>query len=396
MKKFQILILAVLCFFSSAPVVLAQGNYQLLPVGQTIQSDYFRAAEQVQIDGDINGDAFLAGGLVTINGRIDGDLFVFGGKVTVNGEVGNSVRVFGGDVVLNGPVGRNVALVCGNCTVTKLASVSGSLLLTSGNAEVAAPSIGKGFRYFGGRLYLNAPITNEAFVVANREFILGPHASVSGDLKYTGNSQAVIQQGATVAGKIAYEKSNKSEDFPKFFGASGAFDIFNKISPFVEFAGFLVSALIGFLLLGLFPRYFEKVAMAVSKQPVASFGWGILVVIAIPMVALLSALTIVGLPVSLVLVVVGYLLFTAAQFVMAFVIGRKVMLGRYGERRGWAIILGLLIFFILGQIPILGRIIYVGFVLVGLGGMLLSYRHKEIIEHKAPIFAKKRSNLGRR
>lgn len=366
-------------FFFALPV---RAENELLPAGRTIESDYFRAADQVQIDGTIAGDAFLVGGLVTINGRIEGDLFVVGGKVTINGEVGNSVRVFGGDAVLNGPVGRNVALVCGNCAVSKQASVSGSLLVAAGNAEVAAPVIGKGFRYFGGRLYLNSPIVNEAFVVANQEFILGPQASVSGDLKYTGNNQAILQQGATVAGKIAYEKINREENFPRFFGASGAFEVLSRLGPFVQFGGFVVSALLGVLFLGLFPKYFEKVAMAIERQSAASFGWGILVLVMMPVIAILLAVTIVGIPVSLVLVVVGYFLFVAAQFVMAFVIGRKILLVKFGERRGWAIIVGLFVFFLLGFLPIIGRVIYVGLVISGLGGIVLAYRHKEIYTPK--------------
>ncbi len=384
MKRFFTFIAFTFCFVFFASNVYAQDKYDLLPANQVISADYIRAAEQVRVDGHITGDAFLAGGLVTVNGKIDGDLFVVGGKVTVNGEVGNSVRILGGDVVLNGPVGRNVLLVCGNCTVTKQASVSGSLLVSAGNADIAAPVIGKGFRYFGGRLYLNSPITNEAFVVANQEFILGPSSSVSGDLKYTGNNQVVVQDGATVAGRIAYEKINKDEEFPRFFGASGAFLVFEKIKPFVEFGGFLVSALLGVLFLGLFPKYFEKVAVAVSKEPVASFGWGILVILVVPVVAVLLAITIVGIPISFLLVVVTYLAFVAAQFVMAFVIGRAVLLKKFGDRRGWAIVLGLFIFFILGLIPIIGRIIYVAVVIIGFGGMVLSYRHKEMITLKEP------------
>ena len=75
--------------------VLAQGENELLPAGNVIESDYIRAANQIQIDGEIKGDAFLMGGLVTVNGKVDGDLFIAGGKVTVNGEVGNSVRIAG-------------------------------------------------------------------------------------------------------------------------------------------------------------------------------------------------------------------------------------------------------------------------------------------------------------
>ena len=172
---------------------------ELLKSGDVIDSDFIRAGDTVQIDGEIKGDAFLAGGIVTVNGQIDGDLFVLGGKVNVNGRVGNNVRVLGGDVSLNSPVGRNVLILCGNCTVTRQATVEGSLIGGGANLELSAAKIGRGFRFFGNRLYLNSEINSEAFVVADREFLLGPQASISGNLKYTGNQEAIVQPGATVA-----------------------------------------------------------------------------------------------------------------------------------------------------------------------------------------------------
>lgn len=380
MKIWLFFLILIVCFFCRVPV--AEARSELLPAGKTIQSDYIKTGEQVQIDGTIEGDAFLAGGLVRVNGNIDGDLFVLGGKVSVNGTVGNSVRIVGGDVVLNGEVGRNALLICASCVVTKEASVSGSLLVAGGNGEVSAPVIGKGFRYFGGRLYLDSPINNEAFVVANQDFILGPRASISGDLKYSGKNQAVISKGATVAGRISYESLDRNESFPGFFGARGYIDLFEKIRPLVDFGGFIVSVFLGVIFLGLFPKYFEKTAVAIEKQAVASFGWGLLAIVIGPLIMILLAITIIGIPVSLLLVLVGYIAFMASQFVMAFVIGRKILLKKAGERRGWAITLGLLIFYLVGLIPIIGRVFYLSLIVLGLGGMIISYRHKEIVGAK--------------
>ena len=248
---------------------------ELLPVGQIIESDFLRAGDTVQIDGEIRGDAFLAGGIVTVNGKIDGDLFVLGGKVTVNGPVGNSVRVMGGDVTVNSEIGRNALLICGNCNVARQSKIDGSLIVAGANTELAATKIGKGFRFFGSRLYLNSEINNEAFVVADREFLLGPYASISGNLKYTGTSEVIKQIGATVAGTIDYQKNNKEAGYPKFFGARTMLASYEKVKPLTYVLGFAVTALIGFLLLGLFPKIFEKTVVAMENRPAASFGLGL-------------------------------------------------------------------------------------------------------------------------
>lgn len=367
--------------FSFFSPVLAQGN-ELLTSGQVIEADYIRAGQVVQIDGEIKGDAFLVGGLVTINGKVDGDLFVLGGKVNINGPVGNSVRVLAGDVTINSAVNRNLLVICGNCTVTRQTAIGGSLIAAGGNMELSAPKVGRGFRFFGSRLFLNSEVANEAFVVADREFLLGPQASISGNLKYTGNSEAVLESGATVGGNISYEKQKQGENYPRFFGARTILDSYKKIKPLTEFLGFFVSALVGFILLGLFPRGFEKVTRAIENRPYASLGWGIIVLMGLPVVMILFALTIVGIPVAAVLLLVAWIVFLGAQYLAAFFVGRKIIMSKFGERRGWALVLGLFLFYLLGLIPILGNLVKIILMLFALGATVLAYKQPVIVEQR--------------
>lgn len=381
MRKFKIFLLffASIFLLAAPGVVFAQSQNEFLPTGKVIDSDYIRTAQTIQINGDIRGDAFLTGGVVTVNGKIDGDLFVVGGKVIVNGQVGNSLRIVSGDVAINGPVGRNALLICGVCSISKEASVIGSLLVAGGNLEVNTPTIGRGFRFFGSRLYLNSSVSNEAYVVADKEFILGPQSSISGNLKYTGSQKVVREPGATVGGTIAYQKSTLDEQYPKFFGARTILSSYEKIRPITDFAGFAISAVVGFILLGLFSKAFEKGISAIEKQPYATLGWGVIAILLVPLVAILFALTIVGIPLSILLLIVGYVVFLAAKYLMAFFIGRRILLPKFGERRGWALVLGLFLFYLLGFIPIVGNLIKLLLTLFGLGAIILSYRHEEIV-----------------
>lgn len=363
-------------------IVSAQNENEFLPSGTEIYSDFIRIAKVVQIDGKIHGDAFLAGGVVVVNGAIEGDLFVLGGKVTINGTVGNSIRIVGGDVTINGAVGRNTLLVCGNCLVTNGASISGSLLAGAGNLELSAGRIGKGFRFFGNRLYLNSEIANEAFVVSQQQFVLGPNASVSGDLKYTGSSQAVLSKGATVSGSITYERNNPEEDFPRFFGAKTLFDLRDTLAPVINFGFLVIALLIGFLLMGIFPRWFEKSVLAIERKPAASFGAGLIALITVPVVAILLAITIVGIPVSLVAILFGYTIYVLASFIGAFFIGRLILMRFFGERRGWALAVGLVFFYLIGLLPFVGQTVRLIVTVFAIGGIVLSYRHPEIYETK--------------
>ncbi len=67
----------------------------------------------------------------------------------------------------------------------------------------------------------------------------------------------------------------------------------------------------------------------------------------------------------------------------AFFIGRKIMLQRFGERRGWALVLGLFLITLLGLIPVLGSLVKFLVVIFALGAALLAYKQPVIIENKS-------------
>lgn len=372
----------VSCFLFLGSSVRAESNSVVLSKGTVIESDYLKAGETVLIEGEVKGDAFLAGGVVTVNGIIDGDLFIFGGKISVNGPVNNNVRIFGGDVALNGPVGRNVLLVGGNLAVNKAAALGGSLIAVGGNMDLSASKLERGLRFFGGRLYLNSTIPSEAFVVADQEFLLGPSASIAGNLKYTGRNEAVLDPGATVIGAIQYEPKVKEADYPGFFSAKKYLEGFSKLKPFLELIGLAVSFIIGFILLGLFPKVFEKTTMAIETRPYAAFGTGIITFLLIGLVTVLLVVTLVGIPLAAITFLLSLLLAYVARFLIAFFIGRKIMLSKFGERRGWSIILGLTVYAFLAFIPIIGELFRWILLTFALGGLVLSYRQPAIYQQQ--------------
>lgn len=397
MKKVLIIFLFFLFLSNFHPrSVVADSNFERLETGQVIDSDYIRAAQTIQIDGTINGDAFLVGGLVTVNGPVQGDLFVAAAKTNINGPVGGSIRILSLDSAVNSAIVRNALVLSLNSSITKNASIGGSLLAASSNLDVFASNIGKGVRFFGNRLYLNSQIDKEVFVVADQEFILGPKSSISGILKYTGSKKLVSESGATVSGTVIYDKtSSSSDEAPRFFGAKALLQSYKQVKPITDFFGFLITALIGFILLGLFPSGFEKVVMAIENKPYASLGWGVVVLVSVPILVVLFALTIVGIPVSVVLLLIASIVWVLAQYLMAFFIGRKVLAKRFGERRGWALLLGLASIYLVGMIPVLGSIVKVFLFVFALGAIILAYRQPVIVGPRIIPFETKKTPRGK-
>lgn len=385
MKKlsaFPAVLLSATCYLLFAIFFPAYASTQTFVLGknEVIDSDYLKANDSLIINGKVKGDAFLVAGLVDVNGDIDGDLFIFGGKINVNGRIGQSLRVLGGDVSLNGGVGRNVAILGGNVSINKSASVAGSLLSVAGNLSVNSPKIEKGIRFFGARMFLNSFVSKDVFAVANQELILGPEASIAGNLKYTGSKEAVIEKGATVSGRVLFEPETKENGFPSFFQTRRFLDAYSRIKPLVLISDLLVSLFVGYVLINLFPKIFEKVTVAITKEPFASLGWGTIGGLLFLLAIILLTLTIVGIPIAILLGLSFFLISFMAKLFASFFIGRQILVNFVGDRRGWALSLGLVIFYLLNFIPVLGRFIQMVLTLVALGALVLSYRQPTLFK----------------
>jgi uncharacterized membrane protein len=104
--------------------------------------------------------------------------------------------------------------------------------------------------------------------------------------------------------------------------------------------------------------------------------------VTVPVVSVLLAITLVGIPVSIVTILIGYTVYVLAGFIAAFFIGRIVLMKYLGERRGWALATGLAIFYVAGFLPYIGQLLRLIATVFAIGGIVLSYRHPEIYETK--------------
>jgi hypothetical protein len=236
------------------------------------------------------------------------------------GHVGGGILVGAGDVTLEGEVNRSVTMFAGN------ADVSGS--------------IGRELTMAGDSLTL----TNTARVGGN----LSAHVD---QLK-----NVHIADGATIAGKRDIQVRVRKSRFtrPGFY--------------FFQAVWLAAAMLVGWLGLVLFPGFFQASTQAVGSGW-RSVGLGVAVLAAVPVAIVVTAITLVGLPASLMLLAV-YLaaIYLAKVWVGAF-LGR-ILLKPAGATKGdWllGLLLGLLILTIVGFVPYLGGLVHLGVVCLGLG-----------------------------
>ena len=131
---------------------------------------------------------------------------------------------------------------------------------------------------------------------------------------------------------------------------------------------FAAAMLVGWLGLVLFPGFFQATTQAVGSGW-RSLGLGVGVLAGVPVAMVVAAITLVGFPISLMLLAV-YLtaIYLAKVWVGAF-LGR-ILLKPSGATKGdWllGLLVGLLILTVVGFIPYLGGLVRLGVVCLGLG-----------------------------
>ena len=368
-KKLIAVLISLLIFPLFVSGVYAVNNFQrnevvLLAKDDVVEGDYFAAGERLTIAGTVNGDAYVAGGNVIVEGDINGDLIAAGGTVNVRGKVAQDVRVAGGQVTVSGDVQGNVTLVGGSLEITDSAGINGSLVSAGGNLSVFGP-IGKGAAIGAGAATIGNLINGD-ITAGVGELTLTPSAKVSGDLNYWSDADAQIQQGAEISGKTTHNFPQKKEREEPRKALGGVF-------AFFKIASFLAALLIGLIFIKLAPQFTKSTADALLTKPAASLGIGLLAVILTPILILIAAITVVGIPIALILFFLFLITLYLSKIFVSVAIGRKIVEVTNQKTGDYSVfILGLLVYTLVILIPVIGVIVSILALLAGVGAIVMT------------------------
>ena len=195
-------------------------------------------------------------------------------------------RIAVGDVVvragehIDGPV----VSVDGNATVN--GTSNDGVLVISGEARIGSNALIKGdVLVIDGTARISGHVTDDVIVLHGRAIVLDG-ATVGGDVKST--KQPRVERGARVRGSV--EKVDTTGTFT-------AFGI--RILGLFWLAVTVSTAVLGLLFVALLPRAAQTTSRIGRGSVTKSVGVGLLVAIGVPVVALVAAITVVGLPFSL-------------------------------------------------------------------------------------------------
>lgn len=208
---------------------------------------------------------------------------------------------------------------------------------------------------FDGSLDLSGEVGQDV-VVFNGPVTIRSGASVGGDI--ISRSEPVIEDGATVDGQLRGTEEFFRDPFP-FLGRLAAW-LAVSISIFI----------LGLLFLIFAPRAAEAIEIAGRTALGPSLGWGLIMLIGLPILAIVAFITLVAIPFGFGLGLALFLIFAFGYAMAAWILGRRFVTAP--RSRFVAFLVGLVILRALALIPIVAGIVGFLATLVGLGATVVA------------------------
>lgn len=341
---------------------LRGGNQVTVGSSEVIANDLYVASDSITSGGTIQGDLSAAGGNILVTGPVSQSVTAAGGTITILGTVGNAIRAMGGNITIGSTVHSDVVAAGGQIQIMG-GQVGRDVVAAAGTLRIDSPVMGN-VRFAGGELYINAPISGNVEADAQK-VTLGSAAVISGDFTYKAAQSVVMATGAQVKGTVNYTPRVAAP--AKGVTKEGLLAFFT-LMVLVKFLMLLVGA----LALGLiFRRYSTELVNGAFAEPLAELGRGLVTFIVLPVASVILLITVVGVPFGIIGLIgfAGALIMSAliAPILLGSLLYRWKVKGDAYEVSGKTIVLGVVVSFILGFIPLVGWVVRFGFLLLVLG-----------------------------
>ena len=347
---------------SHALQIIQQEDPVIVAASETINDTLLITTKTATIHGDIKGNLFVAAEDIEVTGDISGNLITVADNVTISGSVG----------------GMTVSLA--DAIIFEEASIGGDLWLAGDTIKLDAKSETQGnLASFSSSLTMEAKVAKDMLVAAERVLISGEigrnlnvatkhislldDAMIGGDIIYrtATKDRLVLGDDVIIRGEIDYQGKPQNVQARNRF-ESDSFYLW-------ELLWFVGAFIVGWLIFTLTPSL-GRVELGDGKEGIKTAGIGFLVLVTVPIVAVIIAITVVGLPLSFITIMAWLTAWYLAKIVLAHLIGRSVLAGRSDKPSlVFVLFIGLIIVSIAINLPFLGGVLNLLATILGLGLM---------------------------
>ncbi|MEZ5552283.1 MAG: zf-HC2 domain-containing protein [Pseudomonadales bacterium] len=341
-------------------VIRGHDDRVTVPAGETIDDTLLVHADNILIEGTVTGDLIAFGERVTVRGVVGGNLLVGGEELDIEGQVSGSVISFGEKVTIRSTsLGGNLFGAGETLTLHSGARVAGNAFMAGREVDVQGV-IERDLLAGTEHLDLLGSVDGNLSIYA-RSADLADSARVGGDLtgKLERLESLVLADGALVAGTTRIdvwpEEPSRYLNLDYYLGQT------------VLFLATLAS---GLVLFALFPAL-RSLRIQSGAELLIAAGFGAVTLIATPVLAVVAVVTLIGAPLGIATFLLWLMCLYAAIIVVASFIGNLLLAGRGpatdNQARVLPLLMGLVIVFVLINLPFLGGPLRLLTIVVGLG-----------------------------
>lgn len=333
-----------------------------IALSQRVQDDLYLAGGAVTVTAPVDGDVAAAGGQVDLTGQTTGGVLAAGGTVRAGGTIGRALRAAAGSLTVDAKITGDAILAGGIVSVEPGAVIGRDLVAGGGNMSVYG-TVGRNAHLGGGDVTIGGVVQGDTDVRA-RKIILLSTARIGGRLRYSSDQTLDIRPGARITGGTERLPAPPPQHVP--------------VSPWlhlwVRLAEGAALLVLGLVILGVTPRGMSGVVSEVGAQYGRSLVAGFILLVTVPVAAGLLLFTVIGIPISVVAILLYLATLYPSQVFVAGWLGDQIVRWprRGGEEfrsRAVPLAIGTIVLALLFAIPYAGWAIRLVAILVGFGAL---------------------------
>lgn len=326
-----------------------------------VPKDIIKFGPNIHLEEPITRDVIVFGGAVEINETVEGNVLAAGGTIVINGEVKGDVRAIGSKILIMSSVMGNVAVAGSEIRFYDGSSVKGSVAVLGENIWFDGEILGD-VVVRSQNVFLSGAVDGDfdAKIKSGENFYFGDNAQIRGAFNYQAFSKIPNLESGLVLGDITFYMTDKNQGSNPFSG------FFALVSLF----GLLVT---GLVLVSFAPDGFISMIKDSIKSPAKDFLWGAIGLIAIPIVIIFFAFTIIGIPISLILLSGYFIVLYLANIIVGIILGTYIFGAIKGRKKiedtsmVLIMVVGVFVFWLISSLAFIGSFVKIIGLLWGFG-----------------------------
>ena len=336
---------------NEAGIMLVDENLET--TSNVVSKTLYLADSSVTIDYPVEGNVFVMAQDLTISGNISGNVFALAQnlKIETTGSINSTLFVCAENVTIDG-------------TVSDVFSISSNLTINNNARVMQDITAGGSTLKLGGTIGRNANFGFDEIYTSDSAMILG-------DLSYSSRVAAISED--IVSGTTSFKQIEEVKIEPKDIIREKLNDLYTLL---------VVSLVIVLIVVYAMPKFADKEQKIVENKLAATFGYGALALILIPVASLLLFFTILGiLPAVALFLVYLFIIMQVATPLVSIAIAKIICQKINKNTKGFTLLFGMLLvlaIWILELIPVLGSIVSLLTAILGLGIIVYAIFHSTI------------------